>query len=195
MSAIGIFLIISILSYSIKGPGVPALTGAFDEVSVTSITDKPNDAGILVVFHVRNVGTPSIVSNYSLTVTPAGWQSEIPGTIMFIPKVLQIPPTPNTPQVFVVPFVCGKDALYRKTTEQPLVYGAQETGVLLFDVPGVAAQSLANPTGTKFHMAFSDVLGKTYGADFTWPAVPLPTGYVPGTGVPNTANPDEACND
>jgi hypothetical protein len=193
ISFASIFLLISILSYSVKGPASPVLRGGIDQISVTFVPNNPNSAGILMIFHVRNIGTPSIVENYSLDVTPSGWNTNVHGTMIFIPKIVMITPTPDTPQAFISPFICGKEALYRKTSE-PLANGSQQRGYLWYELPGLSTQSLKNPAGTKFHMTFSDVLGKTYTADFSWPAVSTPPGYMPGISVPNTSNPEEACN-
>jgi hypothetical protein len=192
--SVGAFLVISLLTSVAKGPSSPDLRGGFDEATVTILPGKPNSSGLLLVFHVRNVGVPSIVEGYQLSVTPAGWTTDIIGTELFIPKVLQLPPSANTPQVFMNPFICGKDALYRKTTE-PLAYGTQQRGYLFYELPGIPPNNFSNPAGTKFRMTFSDVLGKKYTSDWTWPAVSMPTGYMPGISVPNTPNnPDEACN-
>jgi len=194
-SGLAVFLLISALHHAEKGgPTSPDLRGGIDQIGVTAMPDKPSTAAILLVFHVRNVGTPSIVDNYKLTVTLPGWASPIQGIGLFIPKILKTPTEPGVPPpVSGPPFVCGKDALYLKTAEQPLAYGSQERGYLWFELPGVSFASLKNPAGAQFHITFDDVLGKTYAADFSWPSVPIPLGYIPGILAPNGQSPEDVC--
>lgn len=190
---LGIFVVISILTYAAKGPTSPDLRGGFDALTITILPGSPQNAvGVLVIFNVRNVGTPSIADNYSLTVTPPG-RGPIEAVPLFIPKVLSVPPAPGTPQGLPFTIVCGKDALYRKTGEQPLAYGGVARGFLWYELEGYAPHNFSNPIGTNFRMTFTDVLNNKYAADFTWPSVPKSSGYLPGLIIPKSDKPEEAC--
>jgi hypothetical protein len=191
-SFIGIFVAISFLTNTIKNPGSPDVRGQFDALVFTILPGTQDGAGLLVMFDVRNVGTPTIVDNYGLTITPPGGSS-IQTTLLFIPKVLYVPPAPGT-QPLPFPVVCGKDALYRKTGDQPLANGGLARGFLWFQVPGYTSESFKNPTGFKFRMIFKDVLNNDYTADMTWPAVSGPVGvYTPGLAFPRSEKPENNC--
>jgi hypothetical protein len=185
------FVFISALSYAVKGPQSPELRGGFDSLTFTTLPE--NAAGILLVFHVGNLGTPTIVEDYSLTITPPGG-SPVEGVPLFIPKALQIPVPSGSPEVFPFSIVCGKDALYRRTFDQPLTNGGLSRGILWYQVPGYSMREFANPTGTKFQMTFIDVRGKKYESEVIWGTVSKPSGYQPGLTIPKSEKPEEACD-
>ncbi len=193
---LSIFVLISVLTYAVRGPGVPDLRGAFDSISFAVLPGNEKAVGLLLVFNVRNVGTPTIVDNYVLTVIPQD-REPVEATGLFIPKLLSVPPAPGYSQTLPFPVVCGKDALYRKTGDQPLANGGLARGFLWYQVQGYTPENFKNPTGTKFRMTFRDVLNKKYVADFTWPAVTKSLGYAPGLIIPKTGKtekPEEACD-
>jgi len=191
VSFVGIFLVVSILTYAGKGIAAPDLKGSFDQVTFTTL--EPGHAtGILVLFEVRNNGAPSIVDNFALTVsTPE--RGPTTAQPVFIPKALALPPSPGT-SALPIPLVCGKDALYRKTGEQPLITGGLARGYLFYQLPGYNPENVSNPTGTQFSMTFTDVTGKRYESKWVWPAVTIPIGYLPGASLPKSEKPEEACD-
>lgn len=199
ISYAAVFLLISMLTFAVRGPSTPDLKGGIDTITFTHVSDDPNNraVGVLLVVHILNTGTPSIVDNYQLFVTPAGndWKP-MAAQGLFIPRTLQVPPKTGTQQVvYPVPVVCGKDALYVKTTDQPLANGSQVRGILWFRLNGFGDQDVLNPAGTKFDLKFTDVTGKQYVASFTWPAFPMAVGgYIGGMNIPKSDNPEEACN-
>jgi hypothetical protein len=193
VSFLAIFTFISMLTYAVRGPQSPELQGGFDSITFTPLPDAKNDAGILVVFHVSNVGTPSIVENYSLTITPPGG-NPVEALPLLIPKTLSLPTAAGVDPIFPLSMVCGKDALYRKTADQPLTNGAMARGLLWYQVPGYTMQTFSNPTGTKFRLSFVDVRNHEYVREFTWGGISKPSGYMPGLALPKSKKPEQACD-
>ncbi len=180
-----------------RSPSAPELRGTFDQIVFTPVTGA-NEVGILIMFSVKNLGTPSVVDNYKLTVAPPGKEASNT-TLVFLPKVLVVTPAAGvSPSAFPIPYVCGKDALYRKTIEQPLANGGMSRGYLWYQLNGYTAENFINPVGTQFQMTFTDVMGRVYAADFVWPAVTINGGYAPGTNIPKPvapgASPETACD-
>lgn len=187
-TVVAAFVLLSGVTYTIRAPVRPDLRGGFDSVSFVNFgpTPESQSTGVLVLFNVRNAGSPTIVQDWNLTVVPPGKET-LRTVPTFIPKVLML----NPPAPF--PFVCGRDALYRKSAEEPIANGAMARGFLLFSISGYTLSNFASPVGTELVMTFTDVLGNSHRAKWTWPAVTEPLGYSPGMPVPTSDKPEQAC--
>ena len=138
---------------------------------------------IMLLVRVSNVGSPSIVRDWALTVVlPSG--KEIRARNIFIPITITMP-TPKGLRVFR-----QEDALYNKTTT-PIPNGGEQTGILLFEIPDLPPKSSTTlpdelrESGAKVVLEFHDIKNKRYTCSKVVSGTPdSDIFYYPGTKPP-----------
>jgi hypothetical protein len=136
----------------------PKLEGRVDEVSVGAWPWDANSSSVTIVASVKNMGAPSIASDFRLFVNVPGLprKEAIP---YYVPKglVLKVKPTDPDPSRYFV----SSDLLYEKALRNPIQTGALIRGFLAFRLDGIPFPIADNP-GTAMTLSFRDVNGKLY---------------------------------
>jgi hypothetical protein len=133
----------------------PILKGQIDVVFIGRRSDVNLTVAITLIASIRNLGSPTIVENWSLTISlPSG--QHFTASLHEIPEKLQLHREGAPPA-----FVYRSDALYEKTISTPLSTGGMQRGVLVFMIDKVRQETVMNP-GTKLTLGYQDVTGKNY---------------------------------
>lgn len=174
---ISILLVLSLITSSpMTGPYTkePKLRGDIDQVLIGQSRDEKKEPGIILIVSVRNVGAPTAVEGWSLSVTPLGGASFVMEH-MAIPETLTIFSDKGEDTVILY----GQNALYNKTLS-PIPTGGMQRGILWYRFPQGIDKDMLTRTGTKFAVFCSDILGKQYTIEGTWKGKTNPIRYSPG---------------
>jgi hypothetical protein len=135
------------------------LLGTVYSVGVGTPSNQPQDVSAFIIANVRNVGIPTIVTDWSLEVSPPG-RRPVEGRGRFI--------VPNQPVTFMmsngIPWIMSPDdALYNKGVAKPVPSGDQITGLLIFDFHNTGKIDIYRE-GVVYDLSFGDVKGNRYHA-------------------------------
>lgn len=132
----------------------PRLQGQILQLNVFSIATESGDVtGALIVLEIKNSGADTIVERYSLGAIVDGQGCK--GSLYAIPSTLSLPGSQG------VNTFSSKDAIYEKTSTEPIKTGGRVTGVLLARFPGLAREQL---NAQNVFVRFSDINGTEYEA-------------------------------
>jgi hypothetical protein len=159
---ISIFLVLSFVALNqVIGHqrSAPELKGQIDWTAIGSQAFSPNPPiTITLIASIRNLGMPSIVERWSLSVIlPSG--RTFPTRHVRVPEELPLQREGASPII-----IYGVDALYDKTESTPIMTGGMQRGVLLFTLEGVDLHTISQPD-TKLLLSYQDVLGKVYSTE------------------------------
>lgn len=144
-----------------KDKNSPKLAGHIERVVIGMSADS-NDPQVLIRLNVINLGTPSIAQDFNLRVHAGNFDDvEEPAEIT---KTYTLRPVDGSPEVTI----SQHDAITEKA-DNPITSGARPQGWLRFVVKGVETDTLRRPDMV-YTVSFSDVLGKTYTADYAMTA-------------------------
>lgn len=153
------------------------LTLNINQMGISKV-DKENSTWVVIFASVSNTGTPTIADAWVLYVQLIGASQRM--------RVLPTMFTANKPIVFVHPNGQNKtytfqpsDALYLKTSPEPIKTGAKVTGLIYFKLPGISLQEAAKE-GTVYRLEAFDVSGNKITVDYPWRNEPTPLSYPPG---------------
>jgi hypothetical protein len=150
----------------------PWLTGHIDAAAVGG-PDAAAGATVTLIASVRNLGAPSVVEGWSLSV-------ELPTRQTFSGQPFHVPERVTLHhEGGATVSISGEDALANKTVPTPLQTGGMQRGVLLFRFDQLARQSISQP-GTKLILYYHDVTGKRYSTEAALGAIQKNFSYFPG---------------
>ena len=83
----------------------------------------------------------------------------------------------------------SNDALYSKTSPNPILHGARQSGIMVFDAPNGVIKEDLTKIGTMYRLVCGDVFGKPVIGEQRWNSTfdennPDQMPYVPGLKVP-----------
>jgi hypothetical protein len=138
------------------------LVGTIFGLGMGNPTSQPQDTSVFIIANVRNVGAPTIASDWALQVTTPGGKV-IEGRNRFINPdyPLELSKASGEPMV-----LSPEDALYMKASSNPIPSGGQVTGVIIFDLVNTKKEDVLK-VGTVVVLSFTDVTGKKYSASRT----------------------------
>jgi hypothetical protein len=153
-----------------SNPVKPELKGEIDFILLLRHPGMANITGIMITAHIRNLGTPSVITGFSLnltffnpTRTASAFSFEIDDEMAFKEAFGK-----------ETVYLRKKDALYNKHAERALERGGRAVGRLLFGVRGIKAEQLGQAVGTKYELRFVDVEARPYSAIHIWERQPSP---------------------
>jgi hypothetical protein len=178
-----VFLVVAFLTSLRRGPDAharkPDLRGQIDLVGIGQAPIPPRSTMLTLVVSIRNLGAPSIVDQWALSVVPAGG-SMSPAEVFPLPEgPIALERRGSPPTTFE-----GKDVLYRKVETVPIPQNSKARGLLAF-VVNVPSDAVFQP-GTKYRLSFQDVYGTTYSTEYVIAGKALPEGrfIFPGLSAP-----------
>jgi hypothetical protein len=119
--------------------------------------DKP---AVVIVAYISNIGSPTTVQGWQLSIQLEGQLKPITSGVEEIPDRLDIvSDAKGAPNLTLF----GSDALYSKAVEVPIARGGAIRGILLFAFPGLTQQEISK-IGTSYTLSFEDVVGNHYEA-------------------------------
>lgn len=156
----------------------PLLRGEIDAIVMGRVSGGMSGTAITVLASIRNLGTPSIVEGWALSVSVPG-APPMAGRHQAIPETLNLERPDGPPLV-----VRGRDALYDKTTLSPVGQGNMQRGYLLFLLERVDMTAIYRP-GTRIILTYKDVTGKSYVIEKALLGQTSEPSYLPGLSPPN----------
>lgn len=177
-----ILIFLSALSHVSTGRQLESnLKGEIDSLMSGTSAERPNSTAILLVVNISNLGMPTTVGRWSLSVF-LGEEESRPARIIFVPENITLSRTPGETWVW-----SGSDALYNKTAESPIPTGGTVRGILMFDLPKVRHENFMR-AGNVVILSYFDVQGKQYSISRRLSATEGEMMYYPGLKPPRRIN-------
>ena len=175
---LAVLVCLASLNYVAKGTQLRQdLRGEVDSWITGTNPEVPNATAILLVVSIRNLGIPTTVEKWSLSVALGGGETR-KANIIFVPENITLEKGPGEVWVW-----SGKDALYNKTVQEPIPTGGMVRGLLLFSLPNVRQENLMRP-GNQLTLTYSDVQGKSYTVSHGISGIEGGMMYYPGLQTP-----------
>lgn len=139
----------------VEALNAPKLLGEIQHVYIGVAPVAPNDTAFFLDVTVKNLGMPSIVENYSLSIDIPN-KGLLPTKPMLMAKSVTLG---RENQAGIKLF--GDDALYAKTANAPITKGGMATGLLFFSLEGIPKEQIEG-TRVRLILKFYDVTGKEW---------------------------------
>ena len=157
----------------------PQLVGAFQGSAIGLIAEHHNDSIITVFVQVTNLGAPSIVSEWKLSIALPGEKDPRLALPVAQPSGTITLEREEGPPVIL----SGEDDLADKTSQEPIPKGGARVGVLIFLLEGIPGTTLRAKQITLI-LTFKDVVGREYRILHERTGIPGSPPYVPGLKKP-----------
>ena len=160
----------------------PGLRIEIQELGLAPDQDNPETTKVFAIVSIANLGSPSIADSFQLSMKMPDSSNEITvQPYMFDPnKPITLSDSNGSVEY------SGSDALYLKTSGQPIQTGGKMTGIVSFRIPSISYEK-SSKTGVSFTLECKDISGNLIKQTRVWKSgndTKL-SDYYPGLTPPN----------